>query len=177
MQFLKKADADRGLRLTHSRTLPGSTALGTVGLWMYFHQSKVTEVAKETGLPRHKDTKAAGRGSDAPTATGEAPLSRNQYHAESSSAPSGVASYLLPNLDKSDREDLDNLTVGSDSGRFGRTIKQAARYDQRKKDRDFEEKLKQYQDAASGKAEGEEGDPPARSKDHLRDLQAHKRTT
>ncbi|SPO23616.1 uncharacterized protein UTRI_03855_B [Ustilago trichophora] len=143
------------------------------------YHTKVADVAKETGLPRHNETKASGRGSSARTATGEAPSTKGtNYYAESDSASSsgGIAQYLYPNLDESERKDLEDVTVPANEGRFGRSIKQAAVRDQKRKDRDFEERLKQQRDVLRGEKAREGGDTPARSKDHLADLQGHKRT-
>lgn len=139
----------------------------------------MAEVAKESGLPRHNETKASGRGSSSRIATGEAPSTKGaNYYAESDSTSSrgGIAQYFYPHLDKSESKDLENVTVPANEGRFGRSIKQAAVRDQKRKDRDFEERLKQQQDMVRGEKAREEGDTPARSKDHLADLQGHKRT-
>lgn len=63
----------------------------------------------------------------------------------------------------------------ANQGVFGRTMKQAGRRDQIRKDRDFEERLKQQQDAVQGKVSNKEAGPRARDEEHLADLQGHKR--
>ncbi|KAJ1580656.1 hypothetical protein NDA12_003878 [Ustilago hordei] len=91
-------------------------------------------------------------------------------------ASGGLGSYLYPHLDKSEKEDLENVTVRPEEGWFGRTMKQAGVRDQKRKDQDFEERSKQQQDIVAGRVEREGGDVPAREKEHLSDLQGHKRT-
>ena len=71
---------------------------------------------------------------------------------------------------------MDNVTVRAEEGVFGRTIKQAAVRDQKRKDRDFEERLKEQQDVVAGRKAREDGDHPARKEDHLKEMQGHKRT-
>ena len=123
------------------------TALGTVGLYLYFHHSKVKEVAQGTtnkDFPHHKDTKASGRSSDAPVVTGDGPSSpKGSYHAESGSAPGGIAPLLYPHLDEDEREHLENLTVPRNEGAFGRTMKQAGVRDQLRKNRETKERLRE----------------------------------
>lgn len=139
------------------------------------------DVARDTSFPRHSQTEASGRGSCIRTSSGEIPSSKiptesrsdkGKYQNESG----GLASYVYPHLDKEDKEDLENVTVRPEEGWFGRTMKQAAVRDQKRKDKDFEERLKQQQDTAAGRVEREEGDNPAREQEHLRELQGHKRT-
>jgi len=145
---------------------------------MYFQHYKIREVAHEKKPPLHAETKASGRGSLAPSVTGEDPNARSltrkgAYHAETGSAPApgGLVGYLYPHLDKAEKEKLENLTVQPGEGAFGRTLKQAALHDINKKDQKFEETLRRYQ-------EGEEEKEDAmrtRSQEHLADLEARKR--
>ncbi|CDU26228.1 uncharacterized protein SPSC_06422 [Sporisorium scitamineum] len=151
--------------------------LGTVGLYLYFHQSKVAEVAKDKDFPRHKETKASGRGSDERIVTGDTPATKakGSYYAESGSAPGGTTTLLYPHLDKDEREHLENLTVPHNEGTFGRTIKQAAVHDQMKKDRETGERLREREDIDKGRRPREEGDLPLKAWDHLADLHGQKR--
>ncbi|KAJ1044247.1 hypothetical protein NDA11_003660 [Ustilago hordei] len=127
------------------------------------------------------ETKASGRGSSIGTSSGEDPGSQtpNDSSADKGkyqAASGGLGSYLYPHLDKSEKEDLENVTVRPEEGWFGRTMKQAGVRDQKRKDQDFEERSKQQQDIVAGRVEREGGDVPAREKEHLSDLQGHKRT-
>lgn len=158
-----------------------TTALSTIGLYAYFHSYKVRDVSRETNLPRHSETKASGRGSSIGTSSGEDPGSQtpNDSSADKGkyqAASGGLGSYLYPHLDKSEKEDLENVTVRPEEGWFGRTMKQAGVRDQKRKDQDFEERSKQQQDIVARRVEREGGDVPAREKEHLSDLQGHKRT-
>ncbi|KAJ1594884.1 hypothetical protein NDA14_000556 [Ustilago hordei] len=130
---------------------------------------------------RTNETKASGRGSSIGTSSGEDPGSQtpNDSSADKGkyqAASGGLGSYLYPHLDKSEKEDLENVTVRPEEGWFGRTMKQAGVRDQKRKDQDFEERSKQQQDIVAGRVEREGGDVPAREKEHLSDLQGHKRT-
>ncbi|KAJ9479526.1 hypothetical protein PHBOTO_003008 [Pseudozyma hubeiensis] len=120
--------------------------LGTVGLYLYFHQSKVSEVANpNTHSKPHKDIKASGKdaSSSPPVVPGDPHAkAKGSYYAESGSAPGGVTSLLYPHLDKEERVNLENVTVPANQGAFGRTIKQAAVADQLKKNKDAEESYK-----------------------------------
>lgn len=155
-----------------------STALGTIGLYIYFHHSKVSEVASQNSFPRHKDTKASSRGSDSRVATGDTPADKStkgSYYTESGSAPGGLSKMLYPHLDTSEREHLDNLTVPHNEGTFGRSIKHAAALDQLKKNRDADRHYKRQGDLVQGHEQRENGDRPLRSAQHLQDLHGQKR--
>ncbi|KAF6767534.1 hypothetical protein PSEUBRA_005607 [Kalmanozyma brasiliensis GHG001] len=154
------------------------TVLGTVGLYLYFSRSKVSEAAREgkgATFPKHKDAKASGRGSDAPVVTGDAPARpKGAYYAESGSAPGGVALLLYPHLDKPERENLENLTVPRNEGIFGKTMKQAAVADQMQKNRDAERDLKGQEDFPRGRKPREEGDSLLTSNEKLAILHREK---
>lgn len=157
-----------------------STVLGTIGLYLYFSRSKVSEVAREgkgTAFPKHKEVKASGRGSDLPVVTGDAPARpKGSYYAESGSVPGGVAPFLYPHLDKSERENLENLTVPRNKGIFGKTMKQAAVRDQMQKNRDAERDLKGQEDFPRGEKPRKEGDSLLTSNEHLAILHREKHT-
>lgn len=125
-----------------------TTALGTVGLYLYFHRSKVAEVSKDTTFPRHKQTRASGQGSNAPVVTADAPTTevKGSYYAEPVPATGGVVMLLYPHLNKGEREHLENLTVPHNEGAFGRTMKQAGACDQMKKNRERGERLQERED-------------------------------
>lgn len=126
--------------------------LGTVSLYLYFHQSKVSEVAKDAnGVPLagHDKVKASGRGADLPVATDDvAGKPKGAYHTESDLA--GAATLIYPHLERSERMNLENLTVPRNEGAFGRTMKQAAVRDRMKKDRDADEHLKEPKEPLYG---------------------------
>ncbi|SOV08727.1 uncharacterized protein UDID_04775 [Ustilago sp. UG-2017a] len=178
----RMTDTSRRFMKRDPQLMPlAAIALSTIGLYAYFHSYKVRDVSRETSLPRHSETKASGRGSSIRTSSGEDPGSQtpNDSSADKGkyqAASGGLGSYLYPHLDKSEKEDLENVTVRPEEGWFGRTMKQAAVRDQKRKDQDFEERSKQQQDIVAGRVEREEGDVPAREKEHLSDLQGHKRT-
>ena len=110
------------------------------------------------------------------TTTAELPSKKtSQYHAEQTS-PSRLITYLYPDLDEADKRDLDNVTVPRNEGWFGKTMKQVAVLDQKKKDRNFEETLEQQHEAVAGRAGDNEAGKRARSENHLADLEGHKRT-
>lgn len=151
--------------------------LGTVGLYLYFHRSKVSEVAKDAKdlhLPRHKDIKASGRGSDAPAASSDAPGKRGSYYAESGSAPGAVAQLLYPHLDKSEKEDLENIAVPHNHGVFGKTMKQAAVADQMKRNRDVGEQYKGPEGRMRGTKPTVEGGSLLGENEHLTSRNGHK---
>ncbi|SJX63288.1 uncharacterized protein SRS1_14107 [Sporisorium reilianum f. sp. reilianum] len=171
------ADTSKRFVKRDPQLAPLAFTLGTVGLYLYFHHTKVAEVAKDRDFPRHKETKASGRGSDARVVTGDTPTTKTKgsYYAESGSAPGGIATLLYPHLDKDEREHLENLTVPRNEGTFGSTIKQAAVHDQMNKNRETAERLREREDVDKGRKPRDADDLPLKAWDHLADLHGQKR--
>lgn len=82
---------------------------------------------------------------------------------------------LYPHLDKSEREDLENITVPRGHGIFGKTMKQAAVADQMMKNRYAEEQYKGPEGVLRGGRPREEGDSLLRENEHVTSLHGHQR--
>nr|CDI53887.1 conserved hypothetical protein [Melanopsichium pennsylvanicum 4] len=171
------------------------SALGTVGLFYYFQGYKIRDVAKsEAASSRQSETNPSGTGCATRTATAKdpnipsirtkLPSQTSKYHNEPEHTENlenrptgGLASYLDAPLSKKYRDDLDNMPVRAEEDVIGRTIKQAARIDRKRKDGDCEDRFKQQQhDVVKGRKEREVGDEPARKKNHLSDVHGRKCT-
>lgn len=100
-------------------------ALGTVGVFLYFHQSKARDTP--VGKPLHAPVKPNTHGvpSTQPSAR------QGAYHAEPHS-PRGLAPWVLPHLSEQEKAELESVPEPRHVGAFGKTMKQAAVLDQKR---------------------------------------------